>query len=279
MQAGIIGAAFHRAIAFGRGSALRLDARGGAADTGAMKHHIIAAAAFAIAPLAGCGEPASTSAATAQPSAGAPAQTGAPSAVNGVVIEQGAPPPREFIERDDVRAVQDAIRLGADVNASYEHANVKSLHLATSYNAVNTLPVLLNAGADPNAPTEGWTPLMNCVAVGNRITLATMLLDGGADPNHANAGGSTALMLAAHQGQADLVTLLLDRGADIHAANKYGATALHEAASNPHKGVDVVELLLDRGADPFATTNVGATARDIAASQSAGEPFIALLPE
>ncbi|MFG0275830.1 MAG: ankyrin repeat domain-containing protein [Phycisphaerales bacterium] len=244
-----------------------------------MKHRTLTVAILALAPLAGCGEPASSSAATGQPNAGAPAPSGAPGTVSGVVIEQGAAIPREFIERDDVGAVQDAIRFGADVNAAYEHANITALHLATSYNAVNSLPALLNAGADPNAPTKGWTPLMNCVAVSNRITLATMLLDRGADPNHANAGGHTALMLAAHQGQADLLTLLLDRGADIHATNKYGATALHEAAGNPHKGVDVVQLLLDRGADPHAVTKTGETPRDIAASNSAGDPFIALLPE
>jgi ankyrin repeat protein len=236
-----------------------------------MKHHILAAAAFAVAPLAGCGKPSTSAAASATPPA--------PSAVAGVVINQGDPIPREFLQRDDVAAVQEAIHLGAEVNAAYEDPKITALHIATAYNAVNSLPVLLVAGADPNAPTAGWTPLMNCAAVNNRIALATILLDGGADPDHPGGAGQTALMLAAHQGQADFVTLLLDRGADIHATNKYGATALHEAASNPHKGVDVVELLLDRGADPFATTNVGATPRDVAASQSAGEPFIALLPE
>ena len=240
-----------------------------------MKHAAFAVTVLAAAPLSGCGEPSSSSA--SQANAGAPAQ--APATVAGVEIEQGAAVPREFIERDDVAAVQEAIRLGADVNAAYDEHGNNALHIATSYNAANTLSALLQAGADANAPTEGWTPLMNCAAVRSRIAMATILLDAGADPNHPGGNGHTALMLAAHQGQADFVTLLLERGADIHATNKYGSTALHEAAGNPHRGVEVVELLLENGADPDATNGVGQTPREVASTKSAGDAFIALLPE
>jgi ankyrin repeat protein len=59
-----------------------------------------------------------------------------------------------------------------------------------------TIAVLLQAGADPNAEDRnGATPLYRAVRCGSAAA-ARALLHGGADPHHRNKTGSTPIALA-----------------------------------------------------------------------------------
>jgi ankyrin repeat protein len=168
------------------------------------------------------------------------------------------------------------------------------LVFATRANDLESVKVLLAAGADVNQTTAyGWSPLL--VATQNRYyKLATYLLEHGANPNLANKGGWVPLYLATDNrniengdypvrkgdiDHLDFIKLLLDKGADINHrvkdstetrtvfTNQWldedGATAFLRASQSGD--VVLMKLLLARGADPKIKTELGVTALEVAA--------------
>jgi ankyrin repeat protein len=151
--------------------------------------------------------------------------------------------------------------------------------------AVDTVRLLLERGADPNAALKkpilqrqhtfgdgtlgaGATPLLRAAKSGD-IELVRVLLSAGADPKATLPNGTTALMLAAGLGwrngsplapsydqgpdgeAVETLELLLSLGLDLAAANQAGDTALHAAVGG--RGSEaIVRFLLERGADPNA---------------------------
>jgi ankyrin repeat protein len=169
-----------------------------------------------------------------------------------------------------------------------------ALVFATRRNDVDSVRVLLAAGADVNQVTGyGWSPLL--VATQNRYyQLGAFLLDKGADPNLANKGGWTPLYLAVDNrnieggdypvrkgdmDHLDFIEKLLDHGADVNARMKdttegrtvftsqwvheNGATAFWRASQS--SDLVVMRLLLAHGADPKIATKINVTALQVAA--------------
>jgi ankyrin repeat protein len=169
-----------------------------------------------------------------------------------------------------------------------------ALSYATRANDLESVKVLLGAGADVNQVTNyGWSPLL--IATQNRYyKLGAYLLDHGADPNLANEGGWTPLYLAtdnrniesgdypvrqADMDHLDYIKLLLAKGADVNARVKdstetrtvftnqwldeKGATAFLRASQSGD--VELMKLLLAHGADPHINTDLGVTPLQVAA--------------
>jgi ankyrin repeat protein len=165
---------------------------------------------------------------------------------------------------------------------------------AVRSNDLETVKVLLEAGADVNQTTGyGWSPLL--VAAQNRYySLGAYLLEHGADPNLPNKGGWVPLYLATdnrniesgdypvRKGDMDhlaFITLLLDKGANVNARvidstetrtvftnqwlDENGATAFLRASQSGD--LTLMKLLLARGADPRIATTLGVTALQVAA--------------
>jgi ankyrin repeat protein len=159
---------------------------------------------------------------------------------------------------------------------------------------LDSVKVLLAAGADINQTTGyGWSPLL--VATQNRYyKVGAYLLEHGADPNLANKGGWVPLYLATDNrniengdypvrkgdmDHLDFIKLLLDKGANVNARIKdstetrtvftnqwldeNGATAFLRASQSGD--VALMKLLLARGADPKIKTELGVTALQVAA--------------
>ena len=107
---------------------------------------------------------------------------------------------------------------------------------------------------------EAWSPwvLHQAAEYTTNPTIVRLLLQAGADPNAPDDNGLTPLHRGAENSNPMVVTHLLDAGADLNARDNDGYTALHWAAAQ--SGNDrVVKALLDRGADPFAESNDGRT--------------------
>jgi ankyrin repeat protein len=217
---------------------------------------------------------------------------------------------QEALNEEDPALAAEAIRLGADVNATWEEEVL--LTTATQLAAVDILKLLLEAGADPNRKNvDGTTPLTWCSS-SERIEL---LLDAGASARYelhrplfhsslhgaAEAGdvarlrllldrGEAACLLpefdemlswtplhcAVHEGHRDAARLLIEAGANPnHFDDDLGDTAISLAAERSN--VEMVRLLLELGADPALQVGLNASALDYARRPGATPELLACI--
>jgi len=165
---------------------------------------------------------------------------------------------------------------------------------AVRSNDLESVKVLLAAGADINQTTGyGWSPLL-CATQNRYYKLGAYLIEHGADVNLPNKGGWTPLYLATdnrnieggdypvRKGDMDhleFIKLLLDKGANVNARMKdstqtrtvftnqwldeNGATAFLRASQSGD--LVLMKLLLAHGADPKIDTVLHVTALQVAA--------------
>lgn len=101
------------------------------------------------------------------------------------------------------------IEQGADVNAAAENRmRVAPLHAAVAARDYDTLRMLLDRGADPNARQElDYTPLHNAAAHGD-IEMAKLLLAHGADRHAKSSDGMNVADVARKYGHPDVAEWL-----------------------------------------------------------------------
>jgi len=129
---------------------------------------------------------------------------------------------------------------------------------------VEVLRLLVQRGADVNAPdNDGWAALTSAVESG-RGRLVRFLIESSANVNHRCAcggwlsGGYTPLAMAVQRGRAEIADMLLTAGADVNMPTRDGATPLMIAAESAIH--TVVVTLLAKGTDPNAHDLKGNTA-------------------
>lgn len=120
---------------------------------------------------------------------------------------------------------------------------------------LDTIALLLDRGADPNAPIYSQDTPLHVVA---DPAVAALFIAHGADVNAQNRDGNTPLSIA---NSVEMFSLLVASGVDINASYRAGWTPLHEAAYR-FQNAELVKLLLERGADINAETADGETACD-----------------
>ncbi len=130
-----------------------------------------------------------------------------------------------------------------------EFETVTPLMHATLYASSESVKLLLDHGADPNATdSDGLTALM--LAVSN-LAKVRLLLERGAQVDAKSKLGRTPLLMAsAYAGNAGVVRALLDAGADIHYADGAGWTSIAVAARTGD--LELLQTLLASGADVAA---------------------------
>lgn len=175
-----------------------------------------------------------------------------------------------------------------------------SLQLAVSNGHFELAAMLLDAGADPNADEQGWTPLHTITWVRkagggsndpgpkgsgnmNSIEFVRKLVEHGADVNarmtkRTSEGGSrlqmigaTPFLMACRTADAELMRLLVELGADPLLTNKDNSTPLMvaaglgtrspgEDAGTEAEVLEAVEAALEFGNDVNAVDDLGETA-------------------
>ena len=121
---------------------------------------------------------------------------------------------------------------------STEADGMTALHWAVRGDDLDTVQLLIKAGANVSAANRyGITPLSLAATNGNpAITRA--LLKAGANPNAPGPDGETVLMTAARAGNADVVNALIERGVNVNATETWqGQSALMWAAAENHGAV------------------------------------------
>jgi len=101
------------------------------------------------------------------------------------------------------------IERGADVNAVAENAQrVAPVHAAASVGDVETMRLLLDRGADPNARQQaGFAPLHAAAGNGD-LDMARILVARGADRHARTDDGKDAAAIAAERGRGEFVSWL-----------------------------------------------------------------------
>jgi ankyrin repeat protein len=133
------------------------------------------------------------------------------------------------------------LRRRANPNATTMHCRHTALQIACRDGSLELVELLLEYGADVNAPPaerHGATALQ-FAAIGGYLGIAHLLLEMGADVNAVPAlfEGRTAFEGAAEHGRVDMVQLLRNAGADITEAGGQFERALERATKNGHLAV------------------------------------------
>jgi ankyrin repeat protein len=148
---------------------------------------------------------------------------------------------------ESMRMLLDA---GADVNAANDFNATALLWCARDAAKAR---LLIEHGANVNIQSkQGRTPLMLAALRDGGSDIVALLLAKGADVKAKDNRGDTALGLAAETGDAAIMRLLLDKGADVNGRNRKGETPLIQAATSARP--EAVRLLLQRGVDVNAAT-------------------------
>jgi len=230
----------------------------------------------------------------------AAADAAAPAAAANNAANAAAAPAANAANANNANANDDAALAAAGINNRRgggpiaDGAALTALIYAARANDIDSVKVLLEAGADVNQTSGyGWSPLL--VATQNRYyELGKFLIEKGANPNLANKGGWTPLYLATDNrniesgdypvrrgdmDHLDFIKLLIDKGADVNARVKdstetrtvftnqwldeNGATAFLRASQSGD--IELMKLLLSKGADPKIATTLNVTALQVAA--------------
>ena len=163
--------------------------------------------------------------------------------------------------RRHLRLMQMLLEAGADVDFyldSHVHLDPEYFYFNTAlgwaarHGQIDSVRLLLQAGANPNVPANGryqCTALQAATKYGYEHVVE-ILLQAGVDVNAPPCpyGGMTALQAAAIQGYLRLARVLIEAGADVNAvaADEKGRTALEGAAE--HGRIDMLQYLLNNGA-------------------------------
>lgn len=158
---------------------------------------------------------------------------------------------------------------GADV-----HKARGVIEKAVNRGSIESIPILVAAGADVNGHAEDYyRPLFTAVR-DNLPEYMAKLLSLGADPN-ITVGQGSPFLLAASQEDPTRLKIMLDAGADVNLAQDR-VTALMRASENNLVGN--VQLLLEKGANPNMVDGRGRTAMEIA-SEKGHDDLVMLLLE
>ncbi len=158
----------------------------------------------------------------------------------------------------DAAAMQKCIDAGVDVETANERGTTAFHWIAHHDDYVETLPVLLGAGANIDVQDDnGMTPLHIAAERGDP-RLVKLLLDAGADIEKNEKHGMTPLLKAASKGTAETVQAFIDAGADLTARDNGGSSALYCTVFDNH--VDNARVLLEAEIDPQMEHESGNTA-------------------
>ncbi|NXI44648.1 ASB3 protein, partial [Galbula dea] len=141
-----------------------------------------------------------------------------------------------------------------------------ALHLSARHGSLETVCVLLEAGADPNeVTTEVTTPLFLAVENGHTDIVKFLLQHGANVEGPHSLSGWNSLHQASFRGFTEIMKILLEKGASKECKDDFGITPLFVAAQ--YGELESLRLLVSHGADVNCQAKDRATPLLIAAQE------------
>lgn len=179
------------------------------------------------------------------------------------------------VSSNDIKTLEQILKNGGNANAK-DHFGDSALHLASLYGYDTIVSLLLKNGAKVNEVDEmTLTPLDLSVWPKRHPTTLKLLIQAGANIDD-TSDGYTPLWWAVNWGNEDCVSALLQYKANVNKSGKPGSTPLMEAAQGgvqrllPHHApipiadqetcLRIAKRLIAAGADPNLTDGKGRTA-------------------
>jgi ankyrin repeat protein len=130
-----------------------------------------------------------------------------------LLLERGADPnDEEAVYHSPETHASEAMRLIVETGRVTPENLVMMLVRKLDWHDYEGVRYLLERGADPNGErTRGWRPLHHALARDNALRTIRLLLDHGADPT-IMVDGQSAIVLAARHGRGDVLELFEQRG-------------------------------------------------------------------
>jgi ankyrin repeat protein len=122
------------------------------------------------------------------------------------------------------REVQKLLDAGEDANARVENGWTAILLAGSHCDNVDTIRVLIEAGADIHAVTDEGVSVLHAAAMVNNADVAALLVQSGADVEATTNNGTTPVMVAVSHGAVEVFKVLLEAGADLTRKNAAGMT-------------------------------------------------------
>ncbi len=154
-------------------------------------------------------------------------------AILDLLVDAG--PPLSIFEAatiDRAATVRDLLADDPSLAAAYSPDGFTALHFGAHFGATEAAVALLEGGANIEAVTRNFLTNMplHAAAAGGRVETVRVLLQRGADPNARQHGAYTALMTASFANNRELAELLITLNADVRLRSEEGKTAAEIAA-------------------------------------------------
>lgn len=148
---------------------------------------------------------------------------------------------------NDTRSITQLIAGGANLNAP-DKGNMSPLSLAAQRDNDEVVVLLLDNGVDVNTVNKNsiWSTALMDAADANAIATMKLLMDHGADIDILDKWKAPAITIAADKNHLDAVRLLAEAGAELDSIDTNGYTALDFAIKN--KNDEMVSYLESKGA-------------------------------
>ncbi len=170
----------------------------------------------------------------------------------------------QAIKNNDIKAVEDALKMGADVNSSdFRWDQGTALTEACKNGNKDICRLLIDKGAQIGSMDKYDNHPIHYACLNGHSDIAEILVQNGENVNIIGHSRRTPLHCACSkkQGNRNVIRKLISIGADVNARDGWDWTPLMVLAENCLTGI--MEELIDAGADKSIKNRNGNTAKDI----------------